>query len=48
MQTKEKMFLGYINPKRFKLVSRIEIYEFITEVPVILVMAGVIMARGLL
>lgn len=36
------------NPKRFKLVSRIEIYELVTEVPVILVMAGVIWARGMI
>jgi len=34
------------NPKRFKLVSRIEIYEVITEIPVILVQVGVIWARG--
>jgi len=26
------------NPERFKLVSRIEIYEVITEVPVILML----------
>ena len=34
-------------PKRFKLVSRIEIYEGITEVPVILIEIGLILARGL-
>ena len=36
------------NPKRFKLVSRIEIYMLITEVPVILIQIGIIMARGVL
>ena len=35
------------NPKRFKLVSRIEIYEFITEVPVILIEMALI-ARWLM
>ncbi|MCL2146202.1 MAG: UbiA family prenyltransferase [Synergistaceae bacterium] len=36
------------NPKRFKLVSRIEIYEIITEIPVIAVQAGIILARGMI
>jgi len=36
------------NPKIFPLVSRVEIYELITEVPVILVAAGVIMTRWVL
>ena len=36
------------NPKRFRLVSRIEIYEIITEIPVILVQAAVILARGMI
>jgi len=35
------------NPKRFKLVSRIEIYELITEVPVILIQIALI-ARWLI
>jgi 4-hydroxybenzoate polyprenyltransferase len=33
------------NPQRFKLVSRIEIYELVTEVPVILIEMGLIIAR---
>jgi len=41
-------FIFIKNPKRFKLGSRIEIYELVTEVPVILVMAGVIWARGMI
>ena len=36
------------NPERFKLVSRIEIYEAITEVPVILVEIALITARWLI
>lgn len=36
------------NPKRFKLVSRIEIYELITEVPVILIEMAYITARWII
>jgi len=35
------------NPERFKLVSRIEIYEVITEIPVILIEMALITARWL-
>jgi len=43
-----KCFQFMKNPKRFKLVGKIEIYEFITEVPVILIQLGLILTRWVL